>query len=288
MLIFNLEIALILSLKKDSQILLSSHAMQALNHLILKSKKNFFTYKVSDILENQTHAWELLLQAVTSDNTQLRQLAMEVNHELQIVQNLIVAVNNYIEQILQNQKSGQFIQQSQLYLKLFATHLYNLSPKNDSYREASSLFLASVNKKDYTFCVNMIRSFFYYWQQAYTGSTQEKPLNINQLDDHTKELTNLWKDIDGAFITTIEEALISHYQQAIKKININEEEIKLRTKIVKVILVLQRKDDKTSSGYRTNIGHIENAFANQDLLRYFLSVSREFYHVWENAILKKN
>ena len=274
-------------LSQNSRKPISSHAMQALNNLILKSKKHFASYKVSDILENQTHAWELLLQAVTSENPELRQLAKVVNHELQIAPKLITAVNNYIEQVHQNNKSAQFIQQSQIYLKLFATHLYDVAPNNDTYREASSLFLASVNKNDYTFCVNMIRSFFPYWQQLYEASPLEKSLNMSNVDEHTTELTHLWKDIDGAFITTIEEALISHYQQAIKKININEEEIKLRTKIVKVILLLQRKYDKTSSGYRTNIAHIESAFTNQDLLRYFLSVSREFYHVWKNSVIKK-
>jgi hypothetical protein len=280
--------SLILTLKKASQKLLSNHAMQALNNLILKSKKHFASYKVSDILENQAHAWELLLLAVTSGNAELRQLAKIVNHELKIAPNLIGAVNNYIEQIHQNKISAQFFEQSQHYLKLFATHLYEVVPNNDAYREASSLFLASLNKKDHTFCVNMIRSFYPHWQQGNGATSHQKSLNASNVADHTKGLMNLWKDIDAAFITTIEEALISHYQQAIKKIDINEEEVKLRTKIVKVILLMQRKHDKTANGYRTNIAHIQSAFTNQDLLRYFLSVSREFYHVWENAILNKN
>lgn len=261
--------------------------MLALNNLILKSKKFFGACKTSEILENQTYAWELLLQASTSESTELRFLAKEVNQELMIAPNLLTAINNYIEQIYHDKKSTQFISHSQQYVKLFAKALYDITPNNDAYREASSVFLSSVDKKDRTFCVNLVRSFFTYWKSTNKDLSLEKINNTSKISDHTQELTRLWNDIDTAFITTIEEALLTHYQQAVKKINILEDEIKLRAKIAKVIIIRQRKYNKTPEGYRENITSVQSVFSNKDLLNYFLSVSREFYHSWENVINKK-
>lgn len=262
--------------------------MLALNHLILKSRKRFGASKASEILENQAYAWELLLQASTSESTELRFLAKEVNQELAIAPNLITALHNYIEQIHHDKKSTQFINHSQHYLKLFAKQLYNIDPNNDAYREASSVFLSTLDKKDHTFCVNLVRSFFTYWKSANEDLSLEKTSSSPKISDHIKELTRLWNDIDATFITTIEEALLSHYQQAVKKINILEDEIKLRAKIAKVIIIRQRKYNKTPEGYRENITNVQSVFLNKDLLNYFLSVSREFYHSWENVINKKS
>jgi hypothetical protein len=279
---------LFLTLKKNSLKPISSHAMLALNNLILKSRKSFGTYKASDILENKSHAFDFLLQAITSDSTALRLLAKDVNQALNVAPNLMNAINSYMDQICHHHKSEEFVIHSQYFLKLFAKHLYLNASHSALYREASSAFLSSIDKKDHTFCINLIRSFFAHWENANQEPSETNLLNSAKISDHTKELTRLWNDIDTAFITTIEESLLSHYQHAIKKLKLLDDELKLRVKIAKVIMIHQRKYNKTAAGYRANIADVQSVFSNKDLLSYFLSVSREFYHSWENTIIKKS
>ncbi len=262
--------------------------MLVLNSLILKSRKYIGTYKVTDILENKRHAFEFLMQVTTTDNEELRLLAIKINQALNVAPHLINALNSYIEQIYHTNKTQLFIDNSQHYLRQFAQHLYEILPSSDAYRQASTTFLSNVDKKNYTFCVNLVRHFFGYWQHAHEGSMLENTPKLNHLVQHTKELTRIWQDIDSAFITTIEEAILKRYQQAIHKINILDEEIQIRIKIAKIIMIYQRKYDKTPEGYRTNIADIQGVFSNKDLLNYFLSVSREFYHSWENTMIRKS
>lgn len=262
--------------------------MQALNKLILKSRKYFGTHKVSDILENKSHAFDFLLQAITSDNSELRLLAKDVNQALNVAPNLMSAINSYMEQIHHEEQSVEFVTNSQYFLKIFAKHLYLNASNNATYREASSMFLSSLEKKHHTFCVYLVRSFYTHWRNVNQKLSEENSLHFAKISDHTKELTRLWNDIDTAFITTIEEALLSHYQDAIKKIKLLDDELKLRVKIAKVIMIHQRKYTKTAAGYRANIADVQSVFSNKDLLNYFLSVSREFYHSWENTIIKKS
>ncbi len=262
--------------------------MLVLNNLILKSKKYIGTYKATDILENKRHAFAFLIQAITADNVELRLLAIKINEALNIAPSLINALNSYIEHIHHTNKTQTFIDNSQQYLKQFAQHLYDIPPNRDAYREASTKFLLDVDKKNYTFCVNLVRQFFSCWQHAHEGSMVENTPKLNHLPQHTKELTRIWQDVDSAFITTIEEAILKRYQQAIQKINILDEEVQIRIKIAKIVMIYQRKYDKTPEGYRTNIADIQGVFSNKDLLNYFLSVSREFYHSWENTMIRKS
>lgn len=262
--------------------------MLVLNNLLLKSRKYIGIYKVSDILENKLHAFEFLMQVITTDNEELRLLAKKINQALNVAPHLINALNSYIEQIYHTNKTQLFINNSQHYLRQFSKLLYDTPLTSDAYREAATTFLSNVDKKNYTFCVNLVRHFFSYWQHAHTDLMVEKPPKKNHITQHTKELTRIWQEIDSAFITTIEEAVLRRYQLAIQKINILDEEIQIRIKIAKVIMIYQRKYDKTPVGYRANIADVKEVFSNKDLLNYFLSVSREFYHSWENTMIRKS
>ncbi len=77
--------------------------------------------------------------------------------------------------------------------------------------------------------------------------------------------------------------MLTMYTRAIKAINIPNEQVKLRVNIAKLIIIEQRIYQNLSEGYRENINALKYKFSNDDLLSYFLSVSREFYTIWSDV-----
>lgn len=134
----------------------------------------------------------------------------------------------------------------------------------------------------------MIRSFHPYWEDAHRLlleiSNKEQATNTQ----NKQAIMELWNSLDNAFLTTFEESILNIYVKAIQAINLTSEQVTLRTKIAKLIMIQQRLHQNTSNGYRVNITAIESSLSNDDLLSYFLSVSREFYHIWLSAQLNSN
>lgn len=266
---------------------ISNHTVVALGILTRSAKKRFGTFKVSDILNNQKIAFELLTKATLSGDHALMKLAAELNKTLKIEPNLINALNTYIKHLENNNPNDHFINKSLACLSGFVQHLDDIELDSVAYRQASNQYLQTTDEKDYTFCLNLIRSFYPFWSREGNPlsevATQKKYDPIPQ----SKKLMLLWHGLDSTFLTVIEESLLNIYIKAIKK-NIQDQELELRIKIVKLILVKQRIFDKTARGYRQNINQLKVYFSNDSLLDYVLSVSREFYTVWLSLQIAKD
>lgn len=256
----------------------SNHTVVALGILTRSAKQRFGIFKVSDILNNNKLAFELLTKSILSGDHGLMSLAAELNKSLKIEPHLINALHTYIQHIEHNNQNDHFISKSLACLKNFVNHLDDIELDSTAYRQASNHFLQASDKKDYLFCVNLIRSFYPFWSRK--GNALSKAPTQYDLIPQSKNLILLWSSLDSSFLTAIEESLLNIYIIAIKKINIKDEELELRIKIVKLILIKQRLFDKTTNGYRQNICQLNDYFSNDSLLEYVLSVSREFYTVW--------
>lgn len=260
-----------------NHITVSNHTMVALNSLTLKVKKDIGVYKVADILEKKQLAYELFKQVILSGDDELISLTTEINKELEIELGLVNALLAYMNYIRSEKKDSDFLSRSQRLLKELSKHLYGIELNSLSYRQASGIFMSQVSSKDKTFCLNLIRSFYPYWKNSSDALLESKKATESDDKTQTKSLMRLWDGVDDAFITTFEEGQLNRYINAIKKINLSEEEIMYRTKISKLIMIRQREHDGTASGYRDNIDQLRSTFSNKALLGYFLSVSREFY-----------
>ena len=267
---------------------LSNHAVAALGILTRRAKNNIGSFKASDIIEDHQQAYELLTQAILSGDEVLISLTIELNKTLKIAPNLINELVAYIDLMKSEGKSERFIHQSQTTLRALTKHLYNIEINDTTYRQATELLLAEANPIDVTFCLNLIRSFYPYWKNAYRVLLEEHQAASANTNNEKKAIIDLWNNLDGTFLTTLEESLIQMYTKAIKTINVPDEEIGLRTNLAKLLLIKLRMFEKTSKGYRANIDSIKNNLSNDGLLSYFLSVAREFYPIWVNAQFPHN
>jgi hypothetical protein len=245
-------------------------------------------FKVSDVMDNHQQAYELLTQSILSGDDELIALTIELNKSLKIAPNLLNELVAYIDLMRSEGKSDLIINQSQTTLCALTKHLYNLEISKTTYRQAADLLLSEANPIDIPFSVNLIRSFYPYWKNAYSVSLEANH-TISAKNNHERQaIIDLWNNLDGTFLTTLEESLIKNYTKAIKAINVPDEEIGLRTNLAKLLLIKLRAFEKSSKGYRANIDGIKNSLSNDDLFSYFLSVTREFYAIWVDAQLTHN
>ncbi len=265
---------------KKTKVLLSNHAVVALGILTRKAKKTVGHIKVSEILNDQEQAYALLAQSVIYGDQELVSLALELNQTLQISPNLIQALAAYTKDLANAPESIQVLAKQQQAISLLGDHLFDLDLHLKVYREASDAFLATANENEQPFYLNLIRGFHPYWEKTHHILLQALESKANK---EQATIIKTWENLDNAFLTRIEESLLAAYTSAIHTIDIPDQQVVLRTKIAKLILIKQRTFDKTSEGYRENISTIKKSFSSHDLLTYFLSVSREFHQLWLDA-----
>jgi len=266
--------------------LLSNHAIVALGILTRKAKSIIGDIKVADVLNHHEQAYTLLAQSVIYGDEDLSNLALELNKSLQIAPNLINALLAYIEHIKNNDMGDGALAKHQQSLSAFAQHLYQAEFHQKVYRVAADTFLTNANKGDHNFDLNLIRSFYPFWENTHSVLLKNLNKPSGNLDEK-EAIMILWESLDNAFLTTIEESLLAAYTQAIQSINIPKDQIVLRIKIAKLILIKQRAFKNTANGYRHNIDAIQNDLSTKSLLAYFLSVSREFYSIWQSFQLNQ-
>lgn len=263
--------------------------MVALGILTRSAKKNIGSFKASDILNNHQQAYDLLTQAVLSGDEDLISLTSELNRTLQIAPNLINALTAYIKHLKRYSINSEYIQRSQEALGYMTEHLYDTKLSDATYRQAADKLLSiACNASDTTFYLNLIRSFYPFWYDAHSFLLDVNAKSVDQNNRDKQALIDLWDNLDKTFVTTLEESLLARYAKAIKAIDIPDEQIELRTKIAKLILIKQRSCESTPKGYRENINAIRESLSNDDLLTYFLSVSREFYTFWQSVQFSNN
>lgn len=261
---------------------LSNHAVAALSILTRRAKNNIGSFKASDIIEDHQQAYELLTQAILFGDEMLISLTIELNKTLKIAPNLLNALSEYIKHIESQKHSAQFITQSKNTLSALTQYLYDIEFSDMKYRQASDQLISEPNQSDLIFCLNLIRGFHPYWKNAHSQLLESYYASINAPDEK-QALIDFWNNLNHAFLTTLEESSLRAYAKAIESINVPEEQIELRTNIAKMILLKQRGYENTPKGYRANIRAIKMNLLNDDLLAYFLSVTREFYTIWQEA-----
>ena len=267
---------------------LSAQAFAALSKFTLRIRKSIGVFKVAEILDDHRRACELFTQAVLSGDAELIALTKKANSELNVEKNLIKALGTYIQYIKSQGKSDNFIDSNKFLLQELSKHLFGIALSGVAYRQAASELLLKVDEKDKAFGLRLIRDFYPHWKNANDILAEMEGDPAADIDAQRKELLCLWSSIDNEFLTTLEECELNHYSAAIKKINVLNQEIQLRMKIAKVIIIKQRQYDKTSEGYRNNINEIQHYFSNERLIDYFLSVSREFYGIWLDSTIMKD
>lgn len=272
----------------ENRISLSSYKIVALGILIRKAKETIGVFKISDILKQPEQAYKLLTHSVLFGDEELLSLTLELNKTLRISPNLINAIVTYINEMKAQGKGVDFIKRSKKALSKFTSHLFAIELSNNGYRQASDTFLSAADKPEYSFCLNLVRSFHPYWEDANSLFLERNDKKQAYNAKNKQAIMKLWNNLSDAFLTTFEESILSIYVKAIKAISITNEQITLRTKIAKLIIIKQRAHQNTPSGYRDNIAAIESGLSNDDLLAYFLSVSREFHHIWLSAQLSSN
>lgn len=248
-----------------------------------RAKKSIGAFKVSDVFHSHEQAFQLLMQAVLSDDDSLASLSLELNKTLQIAPNLITALANYCSHIMQDEKRAEVVKKNKATLRAFTQYLYDIELSSIAYRQATNSLLSGMGQADYAGCLNLIRDFYPYWARAHALLLNEKNNRPDNTSQEKESFIIFWDNLSNAFVTVFEESLLASYTKAIKKINVPEEQVILRVKLVKLIIVKQRGYDKTPEGYRENIKAIKNSLSNHDLLTYFLSVARELYPIWLNS-----
>ncbi len=255
----------------------------ALGILTRRAKVTVGDIKISDILNDHQQAYTLLAQSVLYGDEELVSLALELNGTLQIAPNLIQALANYIKHLRSELTSDDTLVKHQQTLSLFGEHLLDINLHSTAYREAADGILASAEQSEHAFYLNLIRGFYPYWENTHRALIQALVKEIDGNNSDKDTLVDAWESLDSAFLTRIEESLLAAYAAAIKTINIPKEQVTLRIKMVKLILIKQRLFDKTPQGYRENINDIRKSLTSDELLAYFLSVSREFHKIWLDA-----
>lgn len=260
---------------------LSNHAIVSLGILTRSAKKKLGSYNATSVLKDHQQAHELLTQSVLSGDKQLLSLALELNKTLQIAPHLIDALAHYLSSL--DGKSDEFVKRSQLALGTFARYLYEIKANSQAYRQTADAFLSSVEADNHTFCLNLIRSFYPYWQQTHQILMANNDKQQDSKEEERSELVNLWNELDKKFLTVEEKYLQTVYTNAIRSLDLQKKEMELRRDLVKLIMIQQRAYKNTKEGYRENVHTMEKNLKGDDLLAYFLSTSREFYPTWVEA-----
>lgn len=262
---------------------LSNHTIVALGILTRRAKQSVGVYKVADILENDQQAYELMTQTILSGDQALVSLTKELNKTLKIAPNIMQALENYIDYMRAEGQTESFINRHCAGLKDFTKHLYKIPNNGAAYRQAANAYLAEEEQFTHSFCLNLIRKFYPFWLDTHQALIDDETQHTFSIEKESKALLALWNKLDSTFLTTIEESALKAYMKAIKSMGIDDEQIVLRNKLVKLIMIKQRDFENTPAGYRQNIATIDDYFSQDKLLNYFLSVSREFYSIWSKT-----
>ena len=262
---------------------LSNHMMVALGILTRRAKETVGLYKAVDILETDQQAFDLMASTILSGDESLISLTLELNKALKIAPNLIQAMMQYDAHMQAEGQTQQYISQHRVGLKQFSVLLYQAPDTNLGYREAVDAYLQSESAYAHEFCLNLSRQFYLFWLNTHQEQLESNYQKSIARKQENLALLDIWDKLDNTFLTTIEESVLNNYTKAIQSINITAEQVALRQKLAKLILIKQRDHDKTQIGYRQNINAIDDFFSEDKLLPYFLAVSREFYSIWSKT-----
>ena len=207
-------------------------------------------------------------------------MAKILDRDLNLDANLIKAVESYTRTLKNNNKSSYYIHRSKYYLLKLSEHAYGIEPTGISYRHAVNALLSNIDIEDKTFCINLARSFYPFWKNAYSALIEEQLDKSTKANHKDMEFADLWNSADEFFLSDSESWHINLYKNAMQRAGAIESEVKARVKMAKLILNELRNHDQTSEGFRTAVEIIAANFLREQSRDYFQVVSREFYPFW--------
>lgn len=214
-------------------------------------------------------------------------MAKILDTDLNLDANLIKAVESYISTLKNNNKNSYFIHRSKYYLLKLSEHAYGIEINGISYRHAVNALLASIDIEDKTFCINLARSFYPFWKNAYSALIEAQPEKSTKANLKHMDFTDLWNSADELFLSDSESWHINLYKNAMQRAGAIESEVKARVKMAKLILNELRNHDQTSEGFRKSVEIIGANFLRDQSREYFQVVSREFYSFWMDSESQK-
>lgn len=166
--------------------------------------------------------------------------------------------------------------------------VYGIEKSGIGYRHAVDALLASIDKDDRAFCINLTRGFYPFWKNAHTVLIRASQVQITKLSSKNVEIADLWKSVEEMFLSESEDWLINLYKNTMQSAGASESEVEARVKFAKLILNELRNHGQTSEGYRSAVEIIECNFLSVEFRNYFKVVSREFYQFWTSLDSKNN
>lgn len=265
----------------------NNHNLMLLTQFALKGKPLIGVVKVTELLNNELYAFDILIKAVLTSEQELIELARKISHENKIGLNLINAVGAYIYNIKDINSNDDFIHKSKYLLTNLAHHLYSTQMVGGSYRKAVKGFIATVENEDKTLSINLTRKFYRYWKAANRQVVESNKKEVLNQFDQKKTLIQLWDNVEAEFFSHLEICLVTQCTESLVDLGLEEKDIVLSSKFAKLITVGLRDEKATSDAtYRDAINRTQILLKSDELKKLFLLVSREYYYLWIGNIPK--
>lgn len=243
-----------------------------------KAKKCIGTVKSTEILNNKSYANDVLINAVLSGDDELVELSKLMFKEVNVDVNLICSVESYINNLLAKGASSEHLHKSKYFIVKLTKHLIGIDVSGASYRNAVDQLLKLIDLKDRTYCIQFAREFYPIWRNAYKLINED---TIKTENTKLQELIELWDRIETETFTDFEEWPLNVYINSMRQIKVPEKEIKIRSRIAKLITIklrAVRKDIKKD--YRNAVNELEPLFSNENMKEFYHVVSREYFRFW--------
>lgn len=266
---------------------LTNQNLIALSKFAIKAKKHIGMVKAIEMFNDEEYANNILIKASLSNNEELIDLTKKISSELHIGVNVINAIESYINSLKAKDAKSECIEDSQYFLSKLTQNLYGIHTDGETYRRAVDALIQNIGIEDKAFCINLAREFYPFWINESELATEINHEQNFKLNIHKEEFIDLWNSINQEFFSDEENWPLNLYIASMRKIGVSEKAIDVNQKIAQVITIELRNDHSSpEETYRDAINRTQHLFSRQDLIAFFLIVSREFYHFWIEQPLK--
>ena len=260
---------------------LTNQNLIVLSKFALKAKKHIALVKAMEMFTNQEYASQVLTKATLSDDQELINLTKKISDELHIGVHLISAIESYINSLKAKSATSECVRESKYFLAKLAQNLCGIQADGASYRRAVEALMLTIETEDKAFCINLAREFYPFWINESGFVDEINHEHVTKVNIRKEEFIDLWNSIDQEFFSDTENWTLTLYAESMRKLDVSERNINISQKIAKVITIELRNDHSNpEETYRDAINRTQHLFIRQDLIEFFLIVSREFYHFW--------
>jgi hypothetical protein len=157
------------------------------------------------------------------------------------------------------------------------------------YREAVDVALASLNRADWPFFLQLAREYFYFWMEdvktiALLHGEGEFEVGVPVAVPVEEKLEEAWKRLDNEKFSIAEMWPLKAYLAALRDEGADKAVVEIRQKLVKLLLVrLRGVTAKDGRSYRAVVESMLPLFTMKETRYLFLAVVREFFYFWIGA-----